>query len=235
MSGKPFIDLDSELINRLYIEQRLTARQIAAQLGTSPKTILRRLQSFGASIRHPGPERHEKLRDQQWMQTQYVTNWKPLQAIAAEVGASPAVVRAWLKAHSIERRPRGQNAGKVFGEDVRKNMSAAKKGRLTGEQNPNWRGGLVNPNQRLRTSHEAKAWSLAVRERDGFKCVECGATGRLHAHHMKPWKSSPELRFDVANGKTLCPPCHSKAHGWKFPDWAYHGNLRTSAKHSAQE
>jgi hypothetical protein len=55
-------------------------------------------------------------------------------------------------------------------------------------------------------------WRKQVFERDGYKCQECGAGGKLAAHHIKPWSSYPDLRFDVDNGKTLCSECHAKEH-----------------------
>lgn len=234
VAGKPFIPLDHEELRRLYEVEKLTGRQIAAQLGVGHRTVSRRLQAIGVNVRAPGPERHAPLRDADWLRTQYIVNRKGLQEIADEIGASTAVVRTWMDAHGIERRPRNQHTGRNWSEDVRQRMSSAKKGRLTGESNPNWRGGLVHPDKRLRASYASKAWSAAVRQRDGHKCVECGATGKLHAHHIKPWKDNEALRFDVQNGATLCPPCHQKAHGWLFPAWAYHGETRTSAKHSQE-
>lgn len=58
------------------------------------------------------------------------------------------------------------------------------------------------------------AWRKAVFERDGYKCVFCGAkngngkTVVLHADHIKPYARFPDLRLDVSNGRTLCKPCH---------------------------
>lgn len=231
MAGKSFIHVDGEQIRRLYEVEKLTARQIAGVLGASPRTITRRLHDLGITPRKPGPQRHEQLRNKAWLAAEYAG--KSLAQIAREIGASNRVVLSWLEAHGIPRRPRNQHTGKKWGAEVRQRMSEAKKGRLLGAENPNWRGGLVNPNQRLRASHLSKDWSQKVRARDG-KCVECGATGRLHAHHVKPWKHHPELRFDLNNGVTLCPACHQKAHGWRFPDWIHDGERRTSAKHSEQ-
>ena len=54
-------------------------------------------------------------------------------------------------------------------------------------------------------------WSKAVKERDG-KCVECGKCEDLHAHHVKPKSTHPELKLDVSNGKTLCYRCHKAEH-----------------------
>jgi len=60
-------------------------------------------------------------------------------------------------------------------------------------------------------SAEHKAWRSAVLARDRFTCQSCGAHGlgvRLIADHVQEIadKGAP---LDVANGKTLCLPCHN--------------------------
>jgi predicted restriction endonuclease len=51
-------------------------------------------------------------------------------------------------------------------------------------------------------------WSKKVRERDG-KCVMCGKTERLQAHHyIKTKARSLKYRWDIRNGITLCYGCH---------------------------
>ena len=56
-----------------------------------------------------------------------------------------------------------------------------------------------------------QAWASLVKDRDK-KCTECGSVYDLHAHHIKQYKSHPELRTDVNNGITLCGNCHRKWH-----------------------
>lgn len=63
-----------------------------------------------------------------------------------------------------------------------------------------------------RNMSEYIEWRKAVFERDSYTCQECGAKGRLNAHHVKQWSYHPDLRFDVSNGITLCEECHSKKH-----------------------
>ncbi len=53
------------------------------------------------------------------------------------------------------------------------------------------------------------ALRLAAKRRDGFKCVQCGAAGRLEVDHIKPVRSHPELSFVLENLQTLCTPHHS--------------------------
>lgn len=66
---------------------------------------------------------------------------------------------------------------------------------------------------RDRNSAEYRLWRLSVYERDGFTCQSCNERGgKLNAHHIKPWATNPDLRFDVSNGVTLCEDCHRKLH-----------------------
>lgn len=54
-------------------------------------------------------------------------------------------------------------------------------------------------------------WALAVLRRDK-RCVRCGTTEKLQAHHVKHWKKHPESRYDIDNGATLCVYCHHAQH-----------------------
>ena len=63
-----------------------------------------------------------------------------------------------------------------------------------------------------RSSIVNQKWRAEVLKRDGKKCVDCGSTKRLHAHHVKHWSTHPDLRHDVSNGQTLCADCHAKQH-----------------------
>lgn len=49
-----------------------------------------------------------------------------------------------------------------------------------------------------------------ILERDGYKCVQCGATESLEVDHIKSFTHYPELRYEPSNGRTLCRPCHKK-------------------------
>lgn len=66
----------------------------------------------------------------------------------------------------------------------------------------------------LRQTPEGRAWRFDVMSRDRFTCQECGDDrgGNLHAHHIKPFATHPELRLDVSNGITLCERCHEALH-----------------------
>jgi len=86
----------------------------------------------------------------------------------------------------------------------------------SGENNPNWRGGIQPIHLKIRASKEFKEWRQKVFDRDDYTCQECGKRSKkgmyvlLHAHHKKPFAKFPKLRFEVDNGETLCKPCHDK-------------------------
>jgi len=63
-----------------------------------------------------------------------------------------------------------------------------------------------------RRSYRYKKWRRAVVERDNNTCQKCGATTRLHAHHIKDFEHHYELRYEVSNGVTLCADCHQRLH-----------------------
>ena len=70
---------------------------------------------------------------------------------------------------------------------------------------------IRSENDKTRQSTTYKAWRMAVLIRDNFTCQRCGKKGGyLEADHIKPFAYFPELRFDVSNGRALCPSCHRK-------------------------
>lgn len=222
MTAKARIVIDRDVLHRLYVVDGRTSREIAKQTGCSFRTVLRKLHKYDLGVRNSGAPLIERLQDANWLRQQYVECGFSTPRIAQDLGTTPRTVHSWLTKHKIQTRQRGNTRGLVISADARQKMSQAKRDKYLGENNPNWKGGLISDNTRLRNSYKSKQWSLLVRDRDGNACAECGKTGKLHAHHVKPWKKYPELRFDVGNGVTLCPVCHQKAHGFKFPDWVIH-------------
>lgn len=98
--------------------------------------------------------------------------------------------------------------------------------KMRGAGNPRWKGG-VPTDRPERMTLEYRAWVATVFKRDNYKCAMCAAAaaGSLEAHHIYPWISYPEKRFNWNNGITLCGPCHqsikNKEHLFfdKFTAW----------------
>jgi hypothetical protein len=82
---------------------------------------------------------------------------------------------------------------------------------LLGELNPNYRFGHYT--DRFCSKVEYKKWRKSVYRRDGFKCVICGESHTLEAHHILPKRTNPELVFNVDNGITLCKKHHEYTFG----------------------
>ena len=97
----------------------------------------------------------------------------------------------------------------------KRSETLVKNGTFAKENSNNWKGGITPSSIAIRNSKEYKAWREYVFNRDNFTCQECGDTSRkghsvfLEAHHIKPFATHTELRFDISNGVTLCRKCHS--------------------------
>jgi len=106
----------------------------------------------------------------------------------------------------------GPNSGNRASQATREKQRKAKLG-IRGPQHWNWKGAARAERKRAMGRDEYKQWRLAVFKRDGFACVECGdSKSYLYAHHVSPWAKSPDLRYDLGNGVTLCEACHKAKH-----------------------
>lgn len=71
-----------------------------------------------------------------------------------------------------------------------------------------WSGG-----QNERMNRDSRQWHKAVLTRDHHQCRLCHATRKLEVHHILPFRSHPENRWEVSNGITLCIACHRQLTG----------------------
>lgn len=81
-----------------------------------------------------------------------------------------------------------------------------------GENSPFWKGNLVKENRRARDCWQYDDWRKSVYKKDDYTCQCCGQRGGiLNAHHIKSFAKNKDIRYDVANGITLCKLCHDSS------------------------
>lgn len=110
-------------------------------------------------------------------------------------------------------------------------LVAARGEKTQGANHYRWKGGVSSLNQSIRRMTENRKWMDAIKARDG-KCVRCGSTDQLEAHHIKAlavlrdelgiWsrddaRTHAAALWDLGNGETLCRACHYAEHGRKLP------------------
>lgn len=104
----------------------------------------------------------------------------------------------------------------------------------TTQKTPKTKRPTKRPKARSTVRKRLSEWSLAIRTRDSHTCALCGrstqsdSTLRLNAHHILPKKFFPDVQFEMWNGVSLCPKCHTfgkfSAHknGVFFAEWLKH-------------
>ena len=216
----------SDKINKInlkqkYLVENLTINECAIFFHKSKRTIIRNLNKFDLKKIPEGGMYHE-LRDKKWLKQKYIIEKKSSIKIAEILGCSYSTVLTWLRKHQLPLRKTGElKKGVPMSEEQKNKLSNSKKGKYTGENNPNWKGGQISDYQRARNSRVSRIWSKKVRERDNFKCQfpNCIETKNLHAHHIKSYLEYPELRYELNNGITLCSKHHEELHSFEFPYW----------------
>lgn len=107
------------------------------------------------------------------------------------------------------------------------------KKKYSGENHPNWRGGISGLNLRIRATHKYRLWRFDVFKRDKFTCLICGKNKPLHVDHIKAFSlilKENEIKslrqaencvelWDINNGRTLCIPCHKDTDNYGHKAW----------------
>lgn len=204
-----------------------TCQEIATIFGKSDEIVRRRLVALGIERRKVG-SRREFIVSEDKLKSLYQNN--SMKQIARIHGVGETVV--WkrlkeygIKLHGYEDGGHRKKPGRQFSESHRKNLSNALMALdRRGERSVHWKGGKTAGDLAQRKSADATKWRRTVFIRANHKCEECGKKQgercsccgmkfHLYAHHIKPWASHPELRFDPDNGIALCSVCHDKSHG----------------------
>jgi hypothetical protein len=80
----------------------------------------------------------------------------------------------------------------------------------SGENAPGWKGGLTPKTMIGKTNSAYANWRDSVYAKDWYTCQCCGKSKGIikNAHHILPYASHEELRYDVNNGICMCRDCH---------------------------
>lgn len=80
----------------------------------------------------------------------------------------------------------------------------------TGENHPNWRGGVKTENSKIRSSRAYERWRNEIIESNNYTCQCCGLYNKeLNVHHLHDFANHPDERMSIDNGIVLCEDCHS--------------------------
>lgn len=156
-----------------------------------------------------------------------------IKALSQELGLNSATLWQRLfkyklpieKALTGEKYLQEQDGRKItWGAKIAKSLTGQKRNPLTeehkrkigrkGELNHKYIKDrtLLKDDHRDRGGQLHREWSKSVKNRDNWKCKisnnDC--SGKLEAHHIVSWSKSPELRYEVNNGITLCHYHHPK-------------------------
>lgn len=133
--------------------------------------------------------------------------------------------------HKEESKLRAAEANKRFWAE-NPERAAERGAKMRGENHYGWNGGSSRLNTSIRQMTENRKWMDAVKVRDG-RCQRCGSGDALESHHKiglaeiivrlgirsrdDARKHAADL-WDLANGETLCRPCHYQEHGRRYAD-----------------
>lgn len=218
-------NLDKELIEKLYNEGNSISK-IGKELGYCAETVRRFMVRNGIKRKPVGAQR-EFNPDPDELRELYQS--KTLLQIAKHYGVGETVVWSRVKELGIGVDGR-KNGHRGLHERTRRHKEAqsiAFRGKWAGEKNPHWKGGVHLKNLQERATGAYKQWKLKALELHGNACQRCGVVKgqtceccgykiQLHVHHVLPFASHPELRYDPNNSEVLCPKCHALSHGRKI-------------------
>lgn len=161
-------------------------------------------------IYYPGHYQPKKLfHDRDFLVEEYINKQRNAIDIAADFGVNQTSIFSWLKKHNIPRRTQAE--------------SLKLSGKVRGENNPAWKGGVADWNY----SHDWKSICKEIKDRDEWTCQKCGKTKKrwghsLHVHHIDEDKTNNH----PSNLISLCSGCHMESHGLEITRDYYRYKLK---------
>ena len=115
----------------------------------------------------------DRINNKEWLEKQHLLLNRSCKEIGDELCVDAGTIRRHMKKLGIHT----------------KTNSESKIGLMSGENHPNWKGGVSELNHLLREFFQTNLAPLAA-ERDNYTCQLCGKTHViLHVHHIIPFSS----------------------------------------------
>lgn len=145
----------------------------------------------------------------EWLYMAYVVKGQSAGDIAKRCNCTENNIHYWLHKHGIPRRDvSAARKLKHWGLSGKDNGMYG----VTGDKNPNWKGGITGERQAFYSSIEWKQAAQQVWKRDRATCQRCGdKSGDCHIHHIVSF-AVKELRMELSNLVLLCKECHHWVH-----------------------
>jgi len=183
---------DKEWLEKKYVEEQLSQKEISNIVGVSKGNIKYWLEKHDIPIRSKSDA--AKIRAERYPHT-------------TEAGAKA------LKEADV-------NAWELWNEEQREEFRQQLSEERMGEDNPMWdRTGSDHPRWKEDKAphrfYQSKEWQETrqeVLERDNHECQACGETENLHVHHITP-VSAGGPRYELNNLVTLCDTHHREWEG----------------------
>ena len=163
-------------IVELYINGKLSSVEIGKMLNRGHATIQRVLRRKNIPLRNLSESQFVKknkvpdarLFDYAWLQEQHHQLNRSCKDIGKELGVDAGSVRRHMQQLGIDPKTNAES----------------KIGLMTGENHPNWKGGITSLKCLLREYFNINLAPIAAK-RDEYTCQLCGATHTiLHIHHI---------------------------------------------------
>jgi hypothetical protein len=216
-------------LHEMYITQGLPLSAIALRTGSAISKISAKMKRLGIEVRPKGniygkePVKYHLL-TKEFLTEEYVTNQKTYEQIAIEVGCSDSHIWYLVKKFGITGRLRGATLkGRVYSLETLEKMAQGQMGKMLGENNPRWKGGVSTDATQIRKKAIYYTFRQRVLRFKGKVCAHCGVDlispcpccnvkPVRHVHHLQSFADFPELRFDSNNAIVLCEKCHRAEH-----------------------
>ncbi|MGW9032333.1 hypothetical protein ACWGQ5_51830 [Streptomyces sp. NPDC055722] len=104
---------ESEL-RRLYIDERLSIRDISQATGISVRVVTSLAREYDIVLRPTGRTTRAKPITKEWLHEQYALHRRPLADLARETGMSPTSMARWARHHQIPTRRGGAGHNPVL-------------------------------------------------------------------------------------------------------------------------